>query len=100
MKVKNFKSKLKQNPVSWIVCLSTIIVVLFSLISVLFPALILRSLGGFDDSAGIDPFELGSLAYSFLITNFIIFGLVILYFKKRLPSQLTNSINFIFNFEV
>jgi len=100
LKVKNFKSKLKQNPVSWIVFLPTIIVVLLSLTSVLFPALILRTLGGFDDNVGIDPFEPGSLAYSFLITNFIIFGLALLYFKKRLPSQLTNSINFIFNFEV
>jgi len=89
LKVKNFKSKLKQNPVSWIVFLPTIIVVLLSLTPVLFPALILRSLGGFDDSVGIDPFELGSLAYSFLITNFIIFGLALLYYKNKLPQIIT-----------
>jgi len=100
LKVKNFKSKLKQNPVSWIVFLPTIIVSLLSLTSVLFPALILRTLGGFDDNVGIDPFEPGSLAYSFLITNFILLALGFLYYKNKLPQILTKSIRFIFNFEI
>jgi len=100
MEAKNFKSKLKQNPVSLIVFLATISIVLLSLTSVLFPALILRTLGGFDDNVGIDPFEPGSLAYPFLITNFIIFGLMLLYYKKKLPTIITKSIKFIFNFEV
>jgi len=100
LKVKNFISKLKQNPVSWIVFLPTIIVVLLSLTSVLFPALILRTLGGFDDNVGIDPFEPGSLAYPFLITNFIFLALVFLYYKNKLPLIITKSIRFIFNFEV
>jgi hypothetical protein len=82
------------------VFLPTIIVVLLSLTSVLFPALILRTLGGFDDNVGIDPFEPGSLAYSFLITNFIIFGLALLYYKNKLPQIITKSIRFIFNFEI
>jgi len=100
LKVKNFKSKLKQNPVSWIVFLPTIIVVLLSLTSVVFPALILRTLGGFDDNVGIDPFESGSLAYSFLITNFILLALGFLYYKNKLPQIITKSIRFIFNFEI
>jgi len=100
LKVKNFKSKLKQNPVSWIVFLPTFVIVLFSLTSVLFPALILRTLGGVDDSAGINPFEPGSSAYSFLITNFIFLALVFLYYKNKLPQIVTKSIRFIFNFEV
>ncbi len=100
MKVKNFKSELKQHPVSWIVFLPTIIMVLLSLTSVLFPALILRTLGGFDDNVGIDPFEPGSLAYSFLITNFIFLALGFLYYKNKLPQLITKSIRFIFNFEV
>jgi len=100
LKVKNFISILKQNPVSWIVFLPTIIVVLLSLTSVLFPALILRTLGGFDDNVGIDPFEPGSLAYPFLITNFIFFALGFLYYKNKLPQIITKSIRFIFNFEI
>jgi len=99
MKAKNFKSK-KQNPVSLIVFLATISIVLLSLTSVLFPALILRTLGGFDDNVGIDPFEPGSLAYSFLITNFIFLALGLLYYKNKLPRIITKPIRFIFNFEI
>jgi len=100
LEVKNFKSKLKQNPVSWAVFLPTVIVVLISLTSVMFPALILRTLGSFEDSVGIDPFEPGSLAIPFLITNFVIFALGILYYKNKLPGTITKSIRFIFNFEI
>ena len=100
MEVKNFKSNLKQNPVSWIVFLATISIVLLSLTSVVFPALILRTLGGFDDNVGIDPFERGSLAYPFMITNFVILALGLLYYKNKLPTIITKSIRFIFNFEV
>jgi len=99
MKAKNFKSK-KQNPVSLIVFLATISIVLLSLTSVVFPALILRTLGGFDDNVGIDPFEPGSLAYPFLITNFVIFALGLLYYKNKLPRTITKSIIFIFNYEI
>ena len=52
MEAENFKSKLKKNPISWIVFLATVIVVLLSLTSVVFPALILRTLGVFDDDVG------------------------------------------------
>jgi len=100
LKVENSKSKLKKNPVSLIVFLATISIVLLSLTSVVFPALILRTLGGFEDSVGIDPFEPGSLAHPFLITNFIIFGLMLLHYKKKLPTIITKSIKFIFNFEI
>jgi len=95
LEVKNFKSNLKQNPVSWIVFLATISIVLLSLTSVVFPALILRTLGGFDDNVGIDPFERGSLAYPFMITNFVILALGLLYYKNKLPTIITKSIKFI-----
>jgi len=38
--------------ISWIVFVPTVMVVLLSLTSVVFPALILRTLGGFDDNVG------------------------------------------------
>ena len=97
--MKNFKSK-KQNPVSLIVFLATISIVLLSLTSVLFPALILRTLGGFDDNVGIDPFEPGSLAFPFLTTNFVILALGLLYYKNKLPLIITKPIKFIFNYEI
>ncbi len=100
MEKNNFKSKLNQNHVSWIIFLPTLILVLFSLISVIFPALIVRTLGGFEGSVDIDPFEVGSLAFPLLVTNFVIFGLYILYNKNKLPRIITKSIRFIFNFEI
>jgi len=48
----------------------------------------------------VDSLFVGTLAYPLIATNVIVFGLTTLYFRKRLPIFLTNSINFIFNFEV
>jgi len=80
--------------------LTTLFILLLNLISAVFPNLFLKSFGGFEDNVGINPFEIGIWAYPLLVTNFIIFGLAILYLKKRLPDQITSSIKFIFNFEV
>ena len=60
----------------------------------------IRTVSVLEDNAGINPFETGIWTYPFLITNFIIFGVWFLYFKKRLPSPITKSINFIFNYEI
>jgi len=61
---------------------------------------LIRSFGGFEDYAGINSLELGIWAFPFLISNFIIFGLTLFYTKGKLPIRVTNSIKFIFNFEV
>lgn len=90
----------KSNLISLIISFITLIVVLVGLIPVIFPAFLTRAFSTIDDHLGIDPLELGLWAYPLLITNIIIFGMVILYYKKRLPFQLTNSIKFIFNFEI
>jgi len=88
------------NLVTWGVFLVALVLVMITLTSAVFPNLLLTSFGGVESNFNINPIEIGIWAYPLLITNFIIFGLMILYFKKRLPSQLTNSIKFIFNFEV
>jgi len=104
--LKNFTSKiesvvtLKTSFVTWAVFLSTLIVVLFTLTPAVFPALLLRTFGGFEDSIGINPFEIGIFTYPFLITNFVVFSIAVLYFKNRLWQPITKSIRFIFNFEV
>jgi len=100
MDIKNVKSKHKTSLISLIIFLITLGVVIFSLLSVVFPALVMRTLSVIDDNAGINPFEPGIWAYPLLITNFIIFGLLLLYYKKKLPTLITKSIKFIFNYEI
>jgi len=91
------------NVISWIVFLFTISIVLLSLVSVVFPAAIGTS--GTIKIPGIeierpDPFELGVWAVPLIVVDAIVFGLLILYFKKRLPKRLSNGFSFLFNFEI
>ena len=99
MEVKSTSGQ-KTSLVSWALFSVTIVIVLISLIPAVFPAFILRSLGGLEDYTGINPFEVGVWTYPFLATNFIVFGLLAFYFKNKLPQLITKSIRFIFNFEV
>ncbi len=78
----------------------TLLVVLIAITTLLFPALVIRSLGGVEDYSGINPFETGIWTFPLLITNFVLLGIGILYFKNKLPKQITKSIKFIFDFEV
>jgi len=68
--------------VTWIVFLVTLVITLISLIPAVFPALLLRTFGGFEDNIGINSFEIGIWAYPLLVTNFLILGLWFLYVKK------------------
>lgn len=99
MKFKKETSLRKISFVTWIVFLTTLVFTLINLTSAIFPAFLLISLGGTENTE-VNPFEIGIWGFPLLITNFIIFGLAILYVKKRLPGQITSSIKFIFNFEV
>ena len=87
-------------PVSLAIFVSTLIVVLIALTTVVFPALVLRTMGGTEDYIGINPFEVGVWAYPVLTTNVIVFGLAVLYWKNKIPQKIKNSLEFIFNFEV
>jgi len=86
--------------VSWVVFLATLIILMINIIAAVFPNLLLSSFGGVEDHLDINPFETGIWAFPLLITNFIVFGLAILYLKQRLPNFFTSLIKFIFNFEV
>jgi len=99
LKFQKVESKFS-NLVTWTVFLITLVFVIITLTSAAFPNLLLSSFGGVEDHFNVDPTEKGMWAYPLLITNFVIFGLAILHFKKILPSKLTSSIKFIFNFEV
>ena len=95
------KSKLQRTSfATWAIFLVTLITILISILSAVFPALLLRLFGGFEDYAGINPFEIGIWAYPILISNFVLLGLAFLYVKNRLPLPIKKSIRFIFEFEV
>ena len=84
--------------VSIAVFVFAIVIVLINLFSVIFPSFILTVV---DASILNDkPFELGTWAIPVLVTNFAILIFAILYYTKKLPSFVKNSINFILNFEV
>lgn len=84
---------------NWAVFLITLEIVLISLTAVVFPALITRSVSPVVISP-VDPMEPGILTIPILLTNFVMLGLGISYFKGKLPNQIIKSIKFIFNFEV
>ena len=85
--------------ISRAIFLITILVAIISLMPAVFPALILRSLGGLDDHMGVNPFETSSWFAKFLIINAAIFGMTMLYFKNKLPKFIVKPIKFLFNFE-
>ena len=80
--------------------LITLTIVLISLVPVVFPALILRTLGGLEDFTGTNPYEIGIWTWPFIIANVIVFGLAILYFKNKMPNIIKKPIRFVFDFEV
>lgn len=107
MKKENNTNLGTNNAISWIVFLFTITILSISLVSVIFPALISSSVGNsnylqelFGLNQKTDPFELGVMATSFFVSSIIIFGLAFLYFKKKLPNNLSNVFERIFRFEI
>jgi len=91
--------KLKTNKVLWVLFISSFTIVLINIISVMFPSLIVSTL---IDKSGFEtaPFEQGSMFTLILISNFSLLALGILYYKKKLPHKIENSIKFLRNFEV
>ena len=89
-----------KNVIRWSLYGATLFFSLLSLVSTAFPALVLRMMGGFEDYAGINPFETGFYFIPLITLNLSLLCLVILYHKNKLPKFLTKSIKFIFNFEL
>lgn len=96
-----------KNIISWAVFLFTITIVSISLVSVVFPALISSSVGNsstleelFGLKQKIDPFEMGAMATPLFVSSIVILGLAFLYFKKKLPNQLMQLFEKIFEFEI
>ena len=96
-------SQLKtKNPLLWIVFLFSVSIVLISLISVIFPAILVSSepqIPGVIDTSP-NSFEVGVWAGPLIITNIIVLGMTFLYFKNKLPSGISKSYEKLFKFEV
>ena len=69
--------------VSYAVFFCALIVVLITVIPLIFPALYSSYFGMFTEN--LDPFELGHQSSFFIISNVIIFGFGIAYYKRKIP---------------
>ena len=95
--VNNVIQRKINNPVIWLICSIGIFVVLLSLISVVFPGLIISVV---DTNLFGEVFELGAMGIPLIIVNIIIFSLIILGLKEKLPRVFTNIIEKILSFDL
>lgn len=84
---------------SWAIFIPTLILVALLLVSVLFPALILGTIST-SFPIDVDVFEPGVFAIPLLITNGIVFCIIILHYAKKLPNAISKPLQRIFEFEV
>ena len=109
--LRKIKDTLKNNhsettsskSISWIIFLFSIIIVLISFVSVVFPALILVSntvIIPEIESITPNPYEFGIWSTGLIISNVIIFGLTFLYLTNRLPITISNALKRLFAFEI
>jgi len=84
--------------VSYVVFFVTLVAVLLTLIPVIFPALFSSTFGMFTEN--LNGFELGYMAVFFIVSNVVIFGFGITYYKKKIPSFIHDAIEKIRTFEI
>jgi len=84
--------------VSYIVFFCTLIVVLLTLTPVIFPALFSSVFGMFTEN--LNAFELGYQSIFFIVSNVVIFGFGIAYYKKKIPSFVQDVVEKIRTFEI
>ena len=75
-----------------------LVIVLINFVSVIFPSIILETILAPESTS--NPFELGSWAIPLIITNLVALGLGIAYFTNKLPTIISKTFRFIYNFEV
>jgi len=92
-------SNLENNQkVSYVVFFAALIVVLLTLTPVIFPALYSSVFGMFTEN--LDAFELGHHAIFLIVSNVVIFGFGIAYYKKKIPSLVQDVVEKIRTFEI
>ena len=93
-KMEEEKSKI----ISYVVFIFSITVVIFSLVSLIFPALLVTSFVGSESE--VNPFELGAWSIPLLAVNLPILGLGLLYYRGLLPNVINKFFKSILNFEL
>ena len=83
---------------SYAVFFCTLVVVLFTLTPVIFPALYSSSFGMFTEN--LNPFELGYQSTFLIVSNVVILGFGIAYYKKKIPSLVHDVVDKIRTFEI
>jgi len=84
--------------VSYVVFFAALIVVLLTLTPVIFPALFSSVFGMYAEN--LDAFELGYQAIFLIVSNVVIFGFGIAYYKKKIPSLAQDVVEKIRTFEI
>jgi hypothetical protein len=97
--MENISSNNKSRIFSYSVLAFTLLVVITSLSSIVFPALIVRLVSNLQDNS-ISPFEPGLVAIPFLIVDSILIGIIILNYKEKLPTKISKIFSFIQQFDV
>ena len=84
--------------ITYAVFLFSIGIIGISVISVIFPALIISQT--YEFPLDLNPFEISPWALPIISTATSLFVFGFLHYKKKLPFSLSNGINFILNFEI
>ena len=84
--------------VSYAVFFCALVVVLLTLTTVIFPALFSSLFGLYSEN--LNGFELGYHSIFLIVSNVIIFGFGIAYYKKKIPSLVSDGIEKIRTFEI
>ena len=89
--------KKSNRSIVWLIFSLGIFVIFFSLISVVFPGLIISLV---DVNPFGEPFEIGTMGIPLLIVNVLVFSLIVLGVKHRLPNKFTYIIQKILSFDL
>ena len=84
--------------VSYVVFFCTLVAVLLTITTVIFPAIFSSPFGQYSEN--LNAFELGHLSIFLIVSNVAIFGFGIAYYKKKIPSLVSNVIEKIRTFEI
>ena len=85
------------NIIVWIVFIVGFSIIVFSIISVIFPGLLISAIG---DGEFLEPFEMSVMGIPIIVTNIIIISLIILHNRHTLPNSIVVYIQKIFSFDL
>ena len=86
-----------KNIIMWIIFIIGFSIIVFSIISVIFPGLLISVIG---DDEFLEPFEISVMGIPIIVTNIIIISLIILHNRHALPNSIVVYIQKIFSFDL